>query len=184
MNRAIFILTLLLSFNAISQTFVVTANGLMDNSNLENNYVVLDFENKTAKELYNSSLRYINLNYKNPNEVIKGNVENDFISFNTYVSDLPFIRSMGVNMEYGTQYTTILYFRENKVKFEIVDINISNIQGAKVIFSGSAMSGQRIFDRKGKVNLEKAKQLLEDYFNTKVQVILSALSEEKKSSDW
>lgn len=169
-----------------AQTLVVTQNGLRDSSNIEKEYVVLNVENKTAKELYDNIMKYINLNYKNPKEVIKGSVEADFIKFDTYVSGFPLVKSMGVTMEMGTNYTTLLSFQDNKIKFEILDLVMKNRNGPTVtIFSGSAFSGYAIFNKSGELKRDETKIDIENYFNNKIKSIVDAAYDRAKSrKDW
>lgn len=174
----------LLTANTFSQSLVVTQEGFRDESNLDNNYVVLEFENKDAEDLYNSAVKYISLNYKNPDEVISGQVENDFIKYNTYVSNFPEAKSAWVNLDLNTKYTTLLSFKDNKVKYEIVSINMENIDGIRLAFTGSAWDGNHtIYNKKGKLKKEDAKTQLESYFNNDIQSVLSALNGESSSED-
>lgn len=88
-KQQLFLLIFLL-FNLVvfSQEYEVTPNGLKDKSNLENTFVVIDAPNKTTTELYQNAVKYINENYKNPEEVIKGKTENEYLRFETYVPQL------------------------------------------------------------------------------------------------
>lgn len=169
-----------------AQTLVVTPNGLRDSLNIEKEYVVLSIENKTAKELYDNMMKYINLNYKNPKEVIKGSVESDFIKFDTYVSGFPLVKSIGVTMEMGTTFTTLLSFQDNKIKFEILDLVMKNRNGPmKAIFSGSSMSGYAIFNKSGELKRDETKLDIENYFNNKIKSIIDAAYDKAKSrKDW
>lgn len=176
----------LFSFCASAQTFTVTPTGLKDSLNVEKNYVVLNIENKTAKELYDNMIKYINLNYKNPAEVIKGSVDSDFIKFDTYVSEFPKVTSMGAKMNMGTTYTTILTFQDNKIKYEVVDLIMKNKNGGNpVIFSGSVMSGFAIYNKSGELKRNETKVDIEKYFNNNIKSIIDAANGQSKSKkDW
>ena len=52
--------------------FKFTKDGFTD-------YVIGTVPNKTASELYKKSIDWINITYKNPREVIKAQIENDYI---------------------------------------------------------------------------------------------------------
>lgn len=185
MKKTVLLLLMLFSFYANAQKLVLTPTGFKDSANVEKDYIVLNIEKKTAKELYDSVVKYINLNYKNPKEVIKGSVESDFIKFETYVPDFPLVKSLGVNMDMGTRYTTILSFQDNKIKYEITNLIIKNIQGAAVNVSGSAMSGISIFNKAGDIKRNDVKIQLENYFNENIESIIKSISNENKAKkDW
>lgn len=186
MKKILVLVFVIMSIYSNAQTLVVTPNGLRDSSNIEKEYVVLNIENKTAKELYDNMMKYINLNYKNPKEVIKGSVESDFIKFDTYVGGFPLVKSIGVTMEMGTTYTILLSFQDNKIKFEIIDLVMKNRNGPmKAIFSGSAMSGYAIFNKSGELKREETKLDIENYFNNKIKSIIDAAYDKAKArKDW
>lgn len=185
MKKSIFLFFIyLITANVFSQSLVVTQDGFRDESNLDNNYVVLEFENKTAENLYNTAVKYINLTYKNPDEVISGQIKNDFIKYNTYVSNFPNVKSAWVNLNINTEYTTLLSFRDNKIKYEIVSINMENTDGIGLAFTGNGWDGNHtIYNKKGKLKKEDAKVQLESYFNNEIQNLISALNDESSSED-
>ena len=186
MKKIVFGLLILVGFYSNAQTLTVTPNGLKDSLNVEKDYVVLNIENKTAKELYDNILKYINLNYKNPKEVIKGSVDSDFIKFDTYVSDFPLVKSMGTKMDMGTTYTTILTFQDNKIKYEIVDLIMKNKNGGyQAIFSGSALSGYAIYNKSGELKKSETKIDIERYFNNNIKSIIEASYDKAKlKKEW
>ena len=66
MKKILFILILITSV-VYAQEFTVTPNGLRDNANLEQSYVVINTPGKTAEQNYNNTIKYINKTYKSPN---------------------------------------------------------------------------------------------------------------------
>ncbi len=186
MKKIVFLLLMFLSFYANAQKLVITPTGLKDSANIEKDYVVLNIENKTAKDLYNSAIKYINLNYKNPKEVIKGSLDSDFIKYETYVSNFPVVTSMGAKMEMGTKYTTMLSFQDNKIKYEIIDLIMKNKNGGmQVIFSGSALTGYPIYNKSGELKRNETKTDIENYFNENIKSIIEASFDGTKTKkDW
>ena len=85
MKNTILLMALLCSMLVFSQALEVTPDGLKDKLNLENTYVVIETPDQKASDLYQNSLKFINEKYKNPAEVIKGNTENEYLSFETTV---------------------------------------------------------------------------------------------------
>ena len=89
MKKSLFTLTLLFSISLFSQELTVTPDGLRDASNNDKSYVVINTPDKTAEQNYNNVLKYINKTYKNPKEVIKGDISFEY--FPTTIFRLTFI---------------------------------------------------------------------------------------------
>ena len=70
---------------AIGQKLTVTANGLRDENNIDKMYLVIDVEGRSAKQLYDNTYKYIIKTYKNPDNVIKGKIEGEYLKYNTHV---------------------------------------------------------------------------------------------------
>ena len=68
-----YLLLLFVSINIYSQTeFKFDKDGFTD-------FIVGECEGKSQSELYKKAIEWISINYKNPKEVIKATIENDYI---------------------------------------------------------------------------------------------------------
>lgn len=167
-----------------AQKLVVTSEGLKDSLNLDKSYVVINVEGKTAKDLYEGIIKYINVNYKNPKEVLKGNVENEFVSFETHVSNFPITKNGYAKMNIGTNYLTTLSFKDGKVKYEISDIKMKAVDSQyEVLFSGGGFSGYPIYNKSGDLKRKETKDDIEKYFNNNIKNIFDFLSGKTKTND-
>ena len=111
MNKTMFFL-LFLPMVSFAQQYEVTQDGLRDKSNLENPHLVIETPDKTSSELYVNSLKYINEKYKNPDEVIKGKTENEYLRFETYVPQFTKVNNSGAKLDLSMKYTTELRFKD------------------------------------------------------------------------
>ncbi|RKS00466.1 DUF4468 domain-containing protein [Flavobacterium sp. 102] len=84
-------------------------------------YVVCNFEGKTEIDLYIKSMQWLEVTYKNPKEVLKGNIENDYIRFTGSKSNLYCINALGRTC-YDVRYTIELVFKDGKIKFDVIDL--------------------------------------------------------------
>jgi predicted nucleotidyltransferase len=188
MKKQLFILTFLLSnFIGFTQEYVVTPDGLKDKSNVENSYLVIEAPDKSTAELYQNAIRYVNENYKNPEEVIKGKTENEYLRFETYVPQFTKVNNSGAKLEVSMKYTTELRFKDGKVRFEITALSITADNGGRSVeFSGSIWKGYPIYNQKnGELRLPETKSEIENYFNTKVIEITNFLLDKRtKKDDW
>jgi len=183
MKKAILMMLLVVCQIGFSQSFSVTPYGLKDSQNNENGFIVLNFEGKTAKQLYDLSINFINKSYKNPDKVIKGKVEGEFLSFDTYADNFISIKNGFVKSEFNTQYTTKLSFKDGKVRFEIIALSMYNGSGFELGFMGGG-GGFFVYNKKGDLKKEDAKTQLENYFNKRVLSLSEYLAGKSYDDKW
>jgi len=159
------------------QKFIVTSDGLRDANDLEKTFVVLNLEGKTAKQLYDNAIKYINKNYKNPDASIKGKIDGEYLKFNSYKPELLFILNGGVKkVFFDANYTTEMSFKDGKVKYEIIELNMHQINNVSIplTFIGSGLNWY-VFNKKGELKRAETKQDIESYFNSEIKIILLSL---------
>lgn len=184
MKKIILLNFLFLSFVGFAQEFEVTPNGLKDKSNLENEYLVIETPNKSVTELYENAIKYINEKYKNPEKVIKGKTENEYLRFETYVGQFTKVNNSGVKLDISATYTTELRFKDGKVRYEITELNMTADNGGRnVYWKGSIWKGYPIYNKKDELRLEETKTDLENYFNAQVKSVSDFLNDKKSEKD-
>lgn len=82
---------------------------------------VVTVEGKTAEELYTKALEWIQVSYKNPEEVQKGQIQNEYVRFQGVTSNLICVSALGMVSCYDVRYTIELKFKDGRFKFEIID---------------------------------------------------------------
>lgn len=188
MKKQLFLFAfMLLNYAGFSQEYEVTPNGLRDKYNLENTFLAIGIPDKSAAVLYQNALKYINENYKNPDEVIKGKTENEFLRFETYVPQFTKVNNGGAKLDVSMKYTIEIRFKDDKVRFEITELSITADNGGRSVeFIGSIWKGYPIYNQKnGELRLSETKAEIENYFNTKVTDITNFLLDKKtKKNDW
>ncbi len=165
------------------QKFVVTPNGLKDLNDKEKSYVVINIEGKTAKELYDNAIKYINKNYKSPNDVIKGKIDGEYISFITHAGDFIPVKIMGRIHYYGADYTTELNFKDGKVKFEIINLDMKHEQGTQFYYV-KTLYAWGVYNKKEEIVDEGAKIGIENFFNSRIQSLSDVLSGRNSNESW
>jgi hypothetical protein len=174
---------LTVSVLSFGQSFIVTPAGLRDATDSTKTYLVIPCEGKTAKELYDNAIRYITENYKNPDEVIKGRIDGEYLKFNSYKSEFLIVKNGGVNILFYAYYTTELSFKDGKVKYEIIELKITNDSNYSLAFTGSGMQWY-IYNKKGELKREDAKTQIEDYFKGEVLTISNSLNGVEVVDEW
>lgn len=117
MKKTILVLLMSVCFytNAQETEFKFTKEGFTD-------YVVIPIEGKTAQELYKKTLDWVSLTYKNPKEVIKAQIENDYIRIEGAKSSMLCVKSLGLLTCNDVRYQIEISFKEGKYKFDLTKL--------------------------------------------------------------
>jgi len=181
---------MLLSVIAFSQSLKVTPDGFMNADDDTKEYLVINVEGKTAKELYTNAVNYIQRTYKNPDDVIKGTVENEYLSFNSYSGNIGKM-SNGFNWRnLEATYTIRLDFKDEKVKFELLNLDMFTYMSGDripVALKMKSSFGWGIYKKNRKFQIKKMEQTkgdMENYFNSFIQQLKVGLTNAGKSEDW
>jgi hypothetical protein len=185
MKRLILLTLIFTSVNMFGQTLNVTPDGLKDTNDSQKTFVVINCEGKTAKELYENSLKYINKNYKSPEDVIKGKTENEYLKFITHSPNFLIVKNSGAKIIIDANYTIELYFKDGKVKFEIIELDMHAPNGGyKVVFTGGPFDGYPIYNKKGELKRPETKTEIETFFNAQINLIAEFLKGSANQDNW
>jgi len=185
MKKLILLSLVAISTLSYSQKLSVTPDGLRDANDNEKTYVVINAEGKSAKQLYDNALKYINKNYKSPDDVIKGKTDGEYLKFITHVSNFLVVNNSGAKIPIDADYTTELNFKDGKVKFEIIVLDMyAQTGGYKVLFTGGAFEGYPIYNKKGDLKRPDTKSEIETYFNSQINSLTDFLQEKNSDDDW
>ena len=76
--------------------------------------IVVDVKEKTAQELYQKALNWVQETYKNPDEVLKANITNEKIRFNGYKQHAWSWKTMGMKQTVDMEYTIEVSFKDTQ----------------------------------------------------------------------
>lgn len=106
--------------------FVITKDaGLTD-------FVVVNCEGKTKEELYKKAMEWINKTYNKPSEVIKAQVENDYIRFQGVSKD-KYCWTNLMSFCNDIRYEVEVSFKDGKYKFAVLGLENYHVTGASGI---------------------------------------------------
>ena len=182
----------------LSQKFNLSPEGLRDASDSTKTYVVIDAPNKSAKELYKKCLAFIIETYKNPDQVIKGKVDTEYIRYegftpaiSTGVLKAPLGKAK-VNIQ--SKYTVEIKFKEGKIRYEVLKNNmeLTDASGTfaesygsfHIIQQGNNWKGREklyVYDQNLNLKGEAQKRDIEGYFNNEVKALVMYLNQK---TDW
>ena len=86
-------------------------------------FVVTQCEGKTQVELYKKALDWVSVTYKNPKEVIKAQIENDYIRIEGSSNSLICLNILGKKYNNAT-YQIEISFKDGKYKFDVTSVNL------------------------------------------------------------
>ena len=186
MKKILSIMLLFSVYSLFAQEFELTPDGLKEKTTGKN-YAVISAEGKTANQLYNSAIKYININYKNPQEVIKADLKGEYIKWETYIPVTGMINNTFISVAADATITMQLFFKDGKAKFEIINQDIRNSKNkgplGHVMIKGRRSNGFPIYDEKdGKLIQEDLKKDIESYYNTTLYKIKEILLDD--DNDW
>lgn len=157
--------------------------------------MVLEAEG-TSTELYQKAINWVNETYKNPEEVIKGKVEGDYLRLEGFTSSLLQQNVIGVMYYYDVRYTIQVNFKDGRFKYEITKMEqyfppseYSSSQWVNLISDKEV--GFKIANRKGKAKKDGVANLkaVQTYFQNigigiKDYMQKNEASETSSNDDW
>lgn len=178
----IFSIVFSIVINAQESEFKLTPESLTD-------YVVIPFEGKTQSELYKKATEWIQYAYKNPKEVLKGNIENEYIRFQGAKKGLVVMNALGRH-PYDSRYTIEISFKDGKCKFDILEIEYYTpySQYSPGGWNNLTINETSGYFKKGELR-SNCKYFTEipDYFNSLKNEFINFMKSETiptKNSDW
>lgn len=95
--------------------FKISKEGMTD-------FVVVEKEGKQASEIYSKVIEWINRTYKNPKEVIKSEVKDEYVRFEGVKEGLYSYSILGFPYNNTVRYSIEILIKDGKYKFDIVEM--------------------------------------------------------------
>ncbi|ELM3651202.1 DUF4468 domain-containing protein [Flavobacterium psychrophilum] len=117
MKKILLGLALITRLNGLSQEteFKLTKDGFTD-------FVVTPVE-KTQIEMYKKTLDWVSVTFQNPKEVIKAQIENDYIRIEGSIPTLLCKEILLSTICDNAKYQIEISFKQGKYKFDVIEIN-------------------------------------------------------------
>jgi hypothetical protein len=157
-------------------------------------YVVVPFEGKSQSDIYKKTLQWIEYTYKNPKEVLKSNIENEYIRFEGVKDGLYSIQIRKKKYSYLTRYAIEISFKEGKAKFDVTNTEFYLPTSTPATSAGwnkiDLDNSSYIFEKFEKGELKSAFINFKDipsHFNTLVDSFTEFVKSDtipSKKSDW
>ena len=189
MKKVLLLLVGLVPFLGHSQ-FILTKEGMVDEKDQSKNYLVYNFEGKTANELYISVLTALTNYYISAKDAIS-KVEGKIISINGIESGgICYGNFMGgCNRRFDLIYTISIDFKDNKIRINSPLVakskgdSFNNNNTYSLVGGGGLFGTYSTFNKDGKLKDESSKNSIEKFFNTLVNAIIKDIDNQNKD-DW
>lgn len=167
MKKVLLGLTLLFSAFGFSQEseFKFTKDGFTD-------FVITPCEGKIQSELYKKALDWVAVTFKNPKEVIKTQIENDYLRLEVTGRNLIYFKTLGVKNPRNSKYQIEISFKDGKYKFDIIEISyydtLNNYNASQWGWISVDMNDMAIyFNKKGEIRgaYKYFPEMIPTYFN-------------------
>lgn len=181
MKKLYLILVLLISFNLNAQ-FEITPDNYKNADDSSKNYVVLDFDDMSQKELFTSVKSFITSKYKG----IKFDGFNE-VEYNQIVLDANFYDSDTKKLSWGSALEVKnrieVNFKDNKVRIKPKFVKLETPESNSpndIRLNGGGLTSS-IFNKKGKVRKKKMKERAEKSVNLFVEEVKKYVD---SNDDW
>lgn len=95
-----------------------------EKNELINQYVVIQKDSMSINDGYNKVLEWVNITYNTPKEVIKSQLENEYVRIEGFSENFTSQNILGVKYSYNGKYSITFEFKPNKIKMELTRIQI------------------------------------------------------------
>ncbi|MCG8796638.1 DUF4468 domain-containing protein [Tenacibaculum finnmarkense] len=176
MKNIAFIILFISSLSYSQGNFKYEENGLSPK------FLVIKVDSLKQNQVFEKAMKWIKLNYKNPDEVIETSVENEIIRF-TGIEQRVLSIGKSKKIDYDLKHTISISFKDGKYKFEPLNIMVK---------ASDFNYGWIPFDlNNGKMYFKKGKMIKKfDQYVIKIPEFLNNLSleikktSEKTEDDW
>ena len=96
--------------------------------------IIVKADSLTASEIYKNALKWVQESYKNPDKVLKANIENKKIRIEGFASDAWWYKSLGIKQSYNMEYTIKISFKDDRYRFEHIIGKFYVDGGHKVLY--------------------------------------------------
>lgn len=152
---------------------------------------VIEAPSKSQEELYNLSINWLNETYKNPDEVLKGKIEGEYIRWTGIAPSLVCENILLTPVCRNLRYTIEIRFKEGRVRWEFTNLELYYDASQYSAGGWYPWLGKfRVVNHKGKTNSNNAasarnyRSYMNNLANSFRDYLLKENSENGTDDDW
>ncbi|NDV47849.1 hypothetical protein D0T49_12410 [Paludibacter sp. 221] len=173
----------LISAFYIKAQLTLTPDGFKSTEDSTKEFLVYTFENQSQEKLYKSTLKFLNTVYNTPLFVLS-TVDNETITISakSEVGEGKMGNNTYVNV-FKYNYSFSIMFKENRIRIDLPFFSFERSSNGRslVLSDGAGPYRASIFNKKGKVTMESAKEKMENDMNAIINGIIKSIN---SSDDW
>lgn len=178
----------------VKNYFTLVPNAFVSTESTNKDYIVIEYPNKTAAQLYKAIISASVSVFKSSKDVVSS-VENESISMHWFSDGIPVKIGLGFNKTCQYKPTLVWHIKDGKIKIDAPAVEtLYGYKGSNNHFSVQMDNGNaggflgieyHMFDKNGVVNKNTAstKAMMEETINSVINGILANVDKELKS-DW
>lgn len=144
--------------------------------------IVVIIDSVNGSELYIKALNWVQETYKNPDKVLKANIENEKIRIDGFAIDAWWYKLLGMRNTYNMDYTIEISFKDGRYRFEYI-IGQFYIDGGKVLYDYRNFYKENGEVRKSYIDAVPSLEITMNSLSKSFYNYLSGKTA-KKDSDW
>ncbi|KKN36664.1 hypothetical protein LCGC14_0771310 [marine sediment metagenome] len=100
--------------------------------------IVVELDSSKASDIYKKSLVWLQETYKNPDEVLKANIENEKIRINGFANNAWSFKALGMEQFMDMEYSVEISFKDGKYRFDYTIGQFYTNAGTKALYTYSS----------------------------------------------
>lgn len=163
------------------ESFELTPAGFINSAAPSDAYLVIEAPGKSQEDIYKAALAYLHGTFVNPDEALS-TMEGEMITVNGYAENSIARNSMHV---FDMNYSYSIRFKDGKMRIDAPSFRLTTYtnkpQELHLVWTGLSLGGDDlgIYGKKDRLKSERAKEDLEAFFNTQVELLSSAVKEDQ-----
>ena len=170
MKKILLLLAFTIGANAQETRYNVTEFDVnKEQKNLIGQFIVIEKEGASTQEMYDATIEWIKINYTNPDEVIKSQINGEYIRM---TGTAPVEK---VTLKHYITFT----FKEGKVKMKVTNVDVlawgGTTKGMVNVDASNYFQFENLYNKKGK--LRPTRNKYKNYMVKKINSLSTSLSE-------
>lgn len=154
-----------------------------------NGYVVLEFPDKSAEEIYSSLTKWAEYNIRSAEYSNYSTIENEFLTYRLILPEAIEYKTFVGPIYYNIEMDVLYRLKPGRLRIDLENINIPHsVEGQAINIKGSRAWGQSFYDNKGRERSQfsEKKEQGEKALNDFLKEIEEAITKnpDYQTSDW
>lgn len=187
--KKIFLFLIILNCGIAQAQFEIVPGGFINKENPSQNYVVFNFDDQKASDLYAKVISSITSKYISPDDVTS-NIPNEMINLRGVYKDICQVKVLGKKFTYTLECNLIFRFKDNRIRVDTPSENklytYSGYMDKCYLFldKGKNSTDLYLFKTNGDIRYKEAKDEIEIFINGLINSLIYDTDNSNNNDDW